>query len=136
MKIREIIFGFERSGVNFNNREIPERVGRLGPFVSWLYTSAPKIMIKCYTVPETWHATDVIVTFHFGPFFALLPPLLTAWKIKISKNEKKYLEISSFYTSIPKLMIICYTFPEIWHVTDVIVIFHFRLFLASHTPKY
>ena len=28
--------------------------------------------------------------------------LLTAWKIKISKKWKKYLEISSFYTSVPK----------------------------------
>ena len=27
-------------------------------------------------------------------------------------------------------MIICYTVPEIWHVMDVIVIFHFGLFFA------
>ena len=27
-----------------------------------------------YTVPETWHVTDVIVIFHFGQFFAHLPP--------------------------------------------------------------
>ena len=27
-----------------------------------------------YTVPEVWHATDVIVIFHFGLFFAFLPP--------------------------------------------------------------
>ena len=69
--------------------------------------------------------TDVIVIFHFGPFFALLP-LLEKWKFQ--KNEKKSLEISSFYTSVPKLMIICYTVPEIWHVMDVILIFHFGLF--------
>ena len=25
-------------------------------------------------VPEIWCVTDVIVIFHFGPFFALLPP--------------------------------------------------------------
>ena len=31
-------------------------------------------MIICYTVPELWHVTDVIVIFHFGLFFALLPP--------------------------------------------------------------
>ena len=31
-------------------------------------------MIICYTVPEIWHVTDVIVIFHFGLFFALLPP--------------------------------------------------------------
>ena len=28
----------------------------------------------CYTVPEIWHVTDVIFTFHFGLFFAVLPP--------------------------------------------------------------
>ena len=52
------------------------------------YTSVPKIMIICYTVPEIWHVTDVIVIFHFGLFFALLPPL-TAQKIKILKKMKK-----------------------------------------------
>ena len=52
-----------------------------------------------------------------------------------SKNQnfekmKKHLEISSFYTVVTKIMIICYTFPEIWHMTDVIFIFHFGLFFA------
>ena len=44
---------------------------------------------------------------HFGLFFALLPP--TNQKIKILTNWKKHLEISSFYTSVPKIMIISYT---------------------------
>ena len=30
-------------------------------------------MIICYSVPETWCMTDVIVIFHFGLFFALNP---------------------------------------------------------------
>ena len=47
--------------------------------------------------------------------------------MKISKQWKKGLEIS-FYTSVPKIMI-CYTVPEIWHVSDVIVIFHLGQFL-------
>ena len=29
---------------------------------------------RCYTVPEIWCMTDVIAIFHFGLFFALLPP--------------------------------------------------------------
>ena len=33
--------------------------------------------------------TDVVFIFHFGLFFALLPPPLTARKIKIKKNEEK-----------------------------------------------
>ena len=39
-----------------------------------ILNSIPKIMIICYTVPEIWHVTDVIVIFYFGLFFALLPP--------------------------------------------------------------
>ena len=31
-------------------------------------------MIICYTVPEIWHMTHEIFIFHFGLFFALLPP--------------------------------------------------------------
>ena len=65
----------------------------------------------------------------FGPFTPQ-----TAQKNKISKNWKKTLEISSFYTSVPKLMIICYTVPEIWWVTDVIVVFHFGQFFALLLP--
>ena len=66
------------------------------------------------------------------PFWAIFCPFtpLTAQKIKFQKNEKKGLEIPSFYTCVPKIMIICYTVPEIWHVTDVIIIFNFRPFFA------
>ena len=31
-------------------------------------------MIIGYTVPEIWCVMDVIAVFHFGLFFALLPP--------------------------------------------------------------
>ena len=31
-------------------------------------------MIICYTVPNIWCVTDVIVIFQFGPFFARLRP--------------------------------------------------------------
>ena len=57
----------------------------------------------------------------------------TAEKIKISKKmkkkKKKNLEIS-FYTSVPKIMTICYTILEIWHVTNVIVLFCFGQFFT------
>ena len=46
---------------------------------------------------------------YFCPFTAL-----TAQKMKISKIKKKYLEESSFYTSVPKIMIICYTIVWMW----------------------
>ena len=41
--------------------------------ISSFYTSATKIMIICYTVPQIWHVTYVIIS-HFGPFFVLLQP--------------------------------------------------------------
>ena len=79
--------------------------------ISSFYIRVPKIMIICYTVPEIWHVMNVNVIFHFGLLFTLLPPLPpplpTAWKMKNSKKEKKHQEISSFYTSVPKIMIIC-----------------------------
>ena len=50
----------------------------------FFYNSVPEIMIICYTFPEIWCVTDLIM-FHFGPFFALLH-LLTAQKIKTLKK--------------------------------------------------
>ena len=55
-----------------------------------------------------------------GIFLPLYSP--DTLKMKISKM-KKTLEISSFYTGLPKVMIICYTVPEIWHMSDVVVVF-------------
>ena len=68
-----------------------------------------KFIIICYTVPEIRCLMDVILIFYFGLFFALL----TAQKIKISKKWKKHLEISLFYTCVPKIMITWCTIPEI-----------------------
>ena len=52
-------------------------------------------------------------------FWAIVFPFtpVTAQKIKISKTWKKCLEISSFYTCIPKIMIRWCTVPEIWCAT-------------------
>ena len=65
----------------------------------------------------------------FLSFWIIFCPFTTQ-KIKILKKWKTPLEILSFYTSIPKITIICYTVPEIWHMTDLIVIFHFGLFFS------
>ena len=48
---------------------------------------------------------------HLGLLFAVLPP--NTMKNENIKNEKKPLEISSFDTDVLKIMIICYTVPEI-----------------------
>ena len=81
---------------------------------SWLY---PIMFRRSCMMP--WRMTDVIIIFPFGLFFALLPP----------PNSRKN-EISSFYTSVSKIVFISYTVPEIWHVMDVIVVFHFGQFFA------
>ena len=70
----------------------------------------------------------------FWTIFCRFTPLKTQ-KLKILKNWKECLEISSFYTSVPKIMIICYTVLGTWHVTGVIVIFHFGLFFTFLTVQ-
>ena len=80
-------------------------------------TSSPKIMIKWYMVPEIWRVADVIAILHFGPYFFLLPPSQPK-KWKFQKKWKKRLDISSFYTCVPKIMIRWFTVPEIWCTTD------------------
>ena len=66
-----------------------------------LYCSLVMACGRCNCYFSFW-----AVFFHSNP--------LTAQKMKIPKKMKKPLEIS-FYTSVPKIMIICYTVPEICH---------------------
>ena len=63
-------------------------------------------MIICYTILEIWHMTDVVLVFHSGQLFCPFTPL-NAWQKKISTKWKKRLELSSFSTSVSKIMIIC-----------------------------
>ena len=69
--------------------------------------------------------------FPFTPPPPPLPPPPNSLKNKNFKKMKKHQDISSFYTSVPKIMIICYTVPEIRHVMDAII-FHFGLFCALY----
>ena len=52
----------------------------------------------------------------FLAFCAISCPFtsITAQKMKIWRKWKRTLEILSFNTSVPKIMIICFTVPEIW----------------------
>ena len=67
------------------------------------------------------------VWFHLLPFYSPLPTLMI-WKIRILKKWKKHLEISSFYTCVPKITITC-MLPKIWSATDIIFC-HFGSFFA------
>ena len=100
--------------------------------ISSFYTIAPKLMIIGYTVREIWCVMDVIVFFIVDIFCTFTP--LKAQKTKISKKKKKHLEMSKFYTSVPKILIICCTVLEIWHMTYVVVVFHFGHFFALLPP--
>ena len=48
-----------------------------------------------------------VILGHFLPFYSTNQPKNQYFE----KLKKKHLEISSFYTSEPKIMIICYTVP-------------------------
>ena len=63
-----------------------------------------------------------VILDHFLPFY----PTKQSKKSKIWKKEKN---------SVPELMVICYTVPEIWRVTNAIFIFHlFWAIFCSFTP--
>ena len=92
-------------------------------------------MIICYTVHEIWHVMDVNVIFHFGLYFSLYHP--NSPKNENFKKMKKTPGDIIFYTTVPKIMIICYTVPEIRHVADVIAISYlqFLALLPPNSPK-
>ena len=77
-------------------------------------------------------ARDGCNYFSFWAIFCPFIPLI-AQKIKIKKNRKEYLEISSFYVRVPKIIIRWCTVPEIWCVTEVII-FDFGSFFVLLLP--
>ena len=83
--------------------------------ISSFYTCVPKTTIIWGTVPEIWSERN---NFLFWAIFCTFTSQTTQ-KIKILKNWKKYLEISSFYTCVPKIMIIWCMLPETWSATDI-----------------
>ena len=98
------------------------------------------ILYKCtknhdYMLYCSWDMACDVCNYCFSFWTTFCPFIpLRAQKMNISKKMKKHLEISSFYIIVPKIMIVGYTVPEIWCVTDVIVIFDFRLFFALLPP--
>ena len=87
------------------------------------------IMLYC-----SWDvAHDGCDYFSFWAIFCPVTPL-TASKMKISKKQKQYLEIPSFYTSVPKIMVIWYTVPGIWHMMHATVLFPFGLHFGLSPP--
>ena len=120
--------------ISRKQRKLKKKKKRKRLEISSFYAYVPKIMIICSTVPEIY-VCDKCNCYFF--FWAICCPFtfLTAQKMKISKKWKKTQEISSFYTTVSKIMIIGYPAPEIWHVTHAILIFHFGIFFAFLPPK-
>ena len=96
--------------------------------ISSFYTCVPKMTIIWGVVPETRSKPDILFC-NLGPFFALLPP--HNLRIKILKKWKKYLEMTSFYTCVPKITIILCLLPETWSTTEI-VFCHFGPFFALY----
>ena len=66
-------------------------------------------MIKCFTVPEIWRVTDVIVIFHFGLFFPSPSPpsppppshnRLNNENFKKRKNTWRYYHFTKLYQKL------------------------------------
>ena len=94
---------------------------------AWWYYHFISVYHKCFNhLKYQVRRTEFFVI--LDHFLSIYP--LNSWKIKILKKWKKCLEILSFYNSVPKIRIICYAVPEMWHMMNVIVIFHFGLFFA------
>ena len=74
-------------------------------------------------------------------FFVILDRFLTFHCHNNPKNQnfeklkKKSGDIIILHKCTKNHDHICYAVPWIWHVTDIIVIFHFGLFFALLTPK-
>ena len=98
---------------------------------AWIYYHFIQVYHKWQSY-DVWFLIYQVQQTEFFVIWTTFCPLtsLTTQKIKILKKWKKHLEISLFYTNVPKIMIICYTVPEIWCRTDV----YFRLFLCTFTP--
>ena len=73
-----------------------------------------KNLIICYTAPEIWCVTDVII-FHFGLVLPFYPPN-SPKNQNLKKWEKP--EITSFYRCVLKIMIRWCRVPEIWCALD------------------
>ena len=88
--------------------------------VSAFTTSVLKIMIICFIVPEIWHLMDVVVSFNFGLFFAILPHL-TAQKMK--KHTWRYHNFTQLYQKSWSYAILFLRYgllgiELLWYVTD------------------
>ena len=94
--------------------------------ISHKYTTNQDHMLYC-----SWDMAYDGCNCYFS-FWVIFCPL-TAQKMKISKKNEKRASRYHRFTIVSKIMIIYYTIPEIWCMTNVIV-FHFGLLFALLPP--
>ena len=89
--------------------------------ISPCYTDEPKFMIICYMVPEMYGAWRMELSYSifgyclpFSALTALKKKNSKTWKQQQQQQQQKLGDI--IITSAPKIIIICYTVPEIYGV--------------------
>ena len=91
--------------------------------------------IQVYQKPQSYEVQFLRHRVRQTEFFVILgnsfTPLTTT-KIKISQKWKKHLEMLSFYTCVPKIIIIWCLLPEIWNTTDNFL--SFQAIFCPFTP--
>ena len=98
--------------------------------ISSFYKSVPETTIMRYS---SWdmelHRQDSFLSLR--AIFCRFTPV-TTWKIKTLRKWKKHLDMSSFYTYVPKITIIWCMLPEIWSTRDkfFIILGHFLPFIG------
>ena len=99
--------------------------------ISSFYKSVPETTIMRYS---SWdmelHRQDSFLSLR--AIFCRFTPV-TTWKIKTLRKWKKHLDMSSFYTYVPKITIIWCMLPEIWSTRDKF--FHFGSFFTLYWPQ-
>ena len=100
----------------------------------WLSATPSPCVTLSFTYPHdlTLLASNSLLSMRIASFSLTYPHVPD--KARMNHHQAPYLVsirlIFVFFTSVTKIMIICYTVPEIWCVTDVIVIFRVGLFFA------
>ena len=100
------------------------------------FTHPPSLTTKRMKILKRWKKTprDIIIL-HKCTINTINDNHMIYGSWDINCNRQIFFVIlDHFLPFYPKIMIICYTIPEVWHVADVIVIFNLWLFFTLLPP--
>ena len=92
---------------------------------SWLYA--------IFTVPNIWHLSDVTAIFHFGLFFALLPPKESKFQ-KIENKSWRYHHFTKVYQKSWSYAILFLRYG-MWQIYFSFILGYFLRFYPANNPK-